>query len=117
MKYRKTNWYLTSKISNDASKLKAVKNKDGTNVVIAKDEKGEWKYLSAYDNFNDDGLDSASDIVEDEEEVKEQLSKKRKDLLKNIKNTKDMDKYVIMIDKLRSYNKLYSYLSSYLSYI
>ena len=41
MKYRKTNWYLTSKISNDSGKLKVVKNKDGTNAVIAKDEKGE----------------------------------------------------------------------------
>ena len=116
MKYRKTNWYLTSKISNDSSKLKVVKNKNGTNVVIAKDEKGEWKYLSAYDNFNDDGLDGAGDITEDEEEVKEQLSNKRKELLKNIKNTKDMDKYVLMIDKLRSYNKLYSYLSSYFKF-
>ena len=95
MKYRKTNWYLTSKISNDASKLKAVKNKDGTNVVIAKDEKGEWKYLSAYDNFNDDGLDSASDIVEDEEEVKELQTKLSAKYNKTVVLENEVDKSVL----------------------
>ena len=108
MTKKKINWYLTSKISNDSSKVKVVKNNNGTNVVITKDEDGEWKYLSDYDNLADEGIDSANDLSEDEEELKQQLSNKKRQLLKAIKNTTDQNKYVDLIDNLRSYNKLYS---------
>ena len=116
MTKKKINWYLTSKISNDSSKVKVVKNNNGTNVVIVNDEDGEWKYLSDYDNLADEGIDSTNDLSEDEEELKQQLSSKKRQLLKAIKKTKDQNKYVDLIDNLRSYNKLYSYLSSYFKF-